>query len=285
MARIDPRELGLKSDSFVAATPDVPQRLIANVEAREKEGKTTFCLTAPDPIIAYNFDMGLEGIAQHALKSGKRVVVAGVDQGRNRMPAYYFKHPKPKPGQSAYDAAIVKETAMQAGVLWGKFKKDYREGLESKAKTLVIDTGGAAFRLNKEARFGRTKRILPRDYDELYQEFLALVQEGYDFDKNVLWIHRLGEEYADHIDRNGNKDSVKTGRWVRKGAYKDMGYEVQANIRLEKTIDKKKETHFKATLVDCRLNRGMDGMEFEDEMCSFPYVAAAVFESEVEDWE
>ena len=280
-----PSDIGLRSSSFTMASPDIPQRLIANVEAREKEGKTTFCLTAPDPIIAYNFDMGLEGIAQHALKQGKKLIVAGVDQGKNRMPAYFFLKPKVAKGKTEFDPDIVRETAKRAREVWGKFKADYREGLESDAQTLVIDTGGAAFNMNKYARFGKLKRVLPRDYDELYQEFQAIIQEAYDFDKNVLWIHRLGEEYADRINHKGDKESVKTGRWVRKPAYRDVGYEMQANIRLEKTVDKKKNVHFKATIIDCRLNRGLDGTELADDYCSFPYVAASVFGTDVEEWE
>jgi len=282
--RGDLGDLGLRSESFSYASSEVPQRLIANIEAREKEGKSTFALTAPDPIVVYNFDLGLEGIVQHAKKKGQTIIVAGVDQGRQRMPAYFFVRPKPAKGQSLYDAAIVKETAKRAREVWQKYRTDFREGLESKARSLVVDTGGQCFQLAKFARFGRLKRVLPRDHDELYQEFQQLMQEAYDYDKNVLWIHRLGEEWTDRINMKGEKESVKTGRWIRKPAYRDVGFEVQANVRLEKYLDKKKQAHFKATVTDCRLNQGMDGLELEDDLCSFPYLAAAIFEGEPEEW-
>lgn len=280
-----PTDIGLKSTSFGAAVPDVPERIIANVEAREKEGKTTFCLTAPSPIVVFNFDLGLEGVAQHAIKKGKKVIVAGVDQGKHRMPAYFFQKPVLAKGQSLYDQGVVQETANRARVVWGKFKEDFEEALGSKARSLVIDTGGAAFQLAKYARFGKLKRVLPRDHDELYMEFQRLMQMPMNHDKNVLWIHRLGEEWTDIVNSKGEKESVKTGRWTRKSAYRDVGYEVQMNIRLEKYLDKKKKAHYKATVMDSRIGDELDGTELEDEMCAFPFVASLVFGSDPSEWE
>lgn len=279
-----PRDIGLLSPHFAPAVEDITPRMILNLEALEKCGKSTFALTAPGPIVVFNLDRGLEGIAQHAIKQGKRVIVAGVDQGRGKMPAYYFAKPKLEAGKNRNDAGYVQETAKRARIVWRQFKEDYEEALGSKARTLVVDTGTGAYELARYAAFGKLTQVLPIHYGPLKAEFQGLIHRGYDFDKNVIWIHRLKPEWTDTITQKGEKASVKTGRLERAG-YSDMGFEVQANVRLEKYLDKKKGVHFKATVLDCRLNQGLDGLELEDEMCSFPFLAATVFENDPDEWE
>lgn len=284
MKRIEPTDIGLRSPHFASAVPDVTRRIIVNVEALEKCGKTTFALTAPDPIVVFNLDRGLEGIAQHALKVGKKVIVAGLDQGKNRMPAYYFAKPKPAPGKGTKDLSYTQAVADRAREVWKQLKDDYEEALQSKARTLVMDTGTGCYELARYAAFGKLTQVKPHHYGPLKQEFQGLVHRAYDFDKNVIWIHRLKPEWVDRIGKDGEKESAKSGRLERAG-YSDMGFEVQANVRLSKESDKKKGTHFKATILDCRLNQGLDGEELEDEMCNFPFMASMVFGDDPSDWE
>jgi len=284
MSKFQPKDIGLVSGHYVEADPYITPRLIINVEALEKCGKTTFALTAPDPIVAFNLDRGLEGIAQHALKKKKRLVVVGMDRGKGKMPAYYFAKPKLAPKQSTKDAAYIQATANAARKVWKQFKDDYEETLQSEARTLVIDTGTGAYELARYAAFGKLTQVLPVHYGQVKLEFQGLIQRAYDFDKNVIWIHRLKPEWADTFNNKGEKVSGKTGRLERAG-YADMGFEVQANVRLGKTVDKHKKAHFSAQILDCRLSQGLDGLELEGEMCSFPFLAATIFENEPEDWE
>lgn len=281
---INPQDIGLSSPHFAPAVPDITPRIILNLEALEKCGKTTFALTAPDPIVVFNLDRGLEGVAQHALAVGKKVVVAGLSQGPGKMPAYYFAKPKLAPGKSAKDMSYTQAVADRAREVWRQFREDYEEALGSKARTLVIDTGTGCWELARYAAFGKLTQVKPHHYGPLKQEFQGIVHRGYDFDKNVIWIHRLKPEWADVISASGEKESVKTSRFERAG-YSDMGFEVQANVRLEKTVDKKKGVHFKATILDCRLNQGLDGVELEDEFSTFPYLASTVFGNDVDEWE
>jgi hypothetical protein len=52
----------LKSLGFSDAVVETPYRLIASVSGKEKTGKTHFALTAPEPIIFFNIDVGTEGV-------------------------------------------------------------------------------------------------------------------------------------------------------------------------------------------------------------------------------
>lgn len=286
MKRIAPRELGLLSDHYSGDDLGLVPRLIANVEGLEKTGKDTLAFTAPDPIVVFNLDRGLEGPLQRARKKGKKIIVAGVKDKKSgdKLPAYYFTKPRLEAGKSTQDASYIQATANSARPVWRQFKDDYEEALHSKVRTLVIDTGNAAWELARFARFGKLKQVMPLNYVEVNLEFQGLIQRAYDFDKNVIWLHRLKPEWADKIDAKGNKMSVKTERYERQG-YRDMGFEVHANIRLEKVVDKKKAVHFKAQIIDCRLNQGLDGLELEDDQCSFPYLASTIFENDVEEWE
>jgi hypothetical protein len=277
-------ELGLLSGHYAGDDVGIERRIIANIEGLEKTGKDTIALTGPDPIVLFNLDRGCDGPLQRARKKGKKIIVAGIDRGPGKLPAYYFTKPKLAPGKSAQEMSYIQATAEAARKVWRQFKDDYLEALDSKVRTLVIDTGTAAWELIRFARFGKLKQILPLNYSEVNQEFQSLIQRAYDFDKNVIWLHRIKPEWADTFDKKGNKVSVKTGRFERSG-YRDMGFEVQTNVRLEKWTDKKGRVHFKAQILDCRLNQGLDGLELEDEMCSFPFLAATVFENDPDEWE
>lgn len=279
-----PQDIGLNSPHFANASAEITPRIIANIEALEKSGKTTFCLTAPDPIVVFNLDRGLEGIAQHAIAAGKRIIVAGLDQGKGKMPAYYFAKPKLAVGKSQKDIGYTQQVADRAREVWRQYKEDYEEALNSKARTLVMDTGSGAYELARYAAFGKLTQVKPHHYGPLKQEFQGLIHRAYDFDKNVLWIHRLKPEWADTVSADGTKESVKTNRLERAG-YSDMGFEVQANVRLGKEVDKKRKVHFKATILDCRLNQGLDGEELVDEMCTFPFFASLVFGNDPSEWE
>lgn len=288
-----PSDLGLSGDGFVTATDDIAQRLIANVEALEKAGKTYWCLTTPDPIVLMNFDRGTDGTLQQALKKGKHVVVSGMpqseeDRRHHRLPSYSFAKPLLAKGQSTKDQSYAQGVAERARVAWRKFKEDYEQALASKAKTIVIDTGTGAYELARYAAFGKLTQVMPIMYSQVKLEFQGLIHRAYDTDKNVFWIHRLKPEWADAIDQKGNKNSVKTGRLERAG-YSDMGFEVQANIRLDKYIGKlgkdKGKIHYRTTVLDCRLNSSVEGTTLEDEFSSFPFLAASIFENDPDDWE
>lgn len=96
ISTVTARELGLKSDSFTTDIHERPMsRVIANVEAKQKAGKTHFCLTAPDPIVFFNFDQGLEGVIEPFKKAGKTIVVAGMKRSGNGTiyPSYHFARP------------------------------------------------------------------------------------------------------------------------------------------------------------------------------------------------
>ena len=289
MKALKPSDIGLKSPGFAVADSHVEHRIIANVEALEKQGKTFWCLTAQSPIVHLNLDRGTDGVIQKAMQLGKQIFVAGMpltdeDRRRHRLPSYSFHKPLLKPGQSTKDTSYVTSVAERARACWKKFKEDYEEALDSEVRTIVIDTGTGSYELARYAAFGKLTQVMPLEYARVNGEFQGLIHRGYDSDKNILWIHRLKPEWAEERDGKGNLKSGKTGRLERAG-YRDMGFEVQMNLRLAKERDKQGRFHYTTTVLDCRLNSEIDGLVLKDEMSSFQFLAASVFENDPEEWE
>jgi len=281
---VRPKDLGLRSDSFTLDGAGSKRRVIANVEALSKVGKTDFCLRyTPDPIVVFNFDQGLEGVIEKHRARGKRIIIAGVPKSNIRAgyPSYHFAKPVPKSGEMRSSSGRLDYMARvqaQAMPIWERFMSDLREFYESDARTGVIDTGKAAYALGKFAYIGMDTGKRPKD-DPFGQKsgnlnalFQGLITDGYNYDKNVLWIHRLKEKWID------NKPS---GKYITSG-YGEINYEVELTIRLKRNRKGKRVVEVR----DCRLDEAMNGEEFEgDDLVRFPAIMALVTGTDEEAWE
>lgn len=281
-----PRDLGLRSSSFVAAD-DLPTtitpRVIANIEAAQKRGKTDFCLRdTPDPIVIFNLDQGLEGVVEKFLKKGRNIIVAGMPgtggrdpkTGKKRFPHYHFGRPVPDPGQVRKADAYLQRVSKQALPIWEQFIRDYMEALHSNARTLVIDTATALFSLAKFAYVGMDKYTTADDpYGQksggMKSLFQGLVADGLDYDKNVLWISRIKEEW---------KGGQPSGKFTNDG-YTQLRYEVQTTIRLDV-----KRGESVAEVLDCRIDRKMNGEMWEGDEVSFRTIMAEICGNDPEEW-
>lgn len=290
MRRRSGLDLGLDSPSFISDIPDISPRIIMNVEALEKCGKTTWGLSAPGPIVLFNIDRGLEGVVQRFRDEGKKIIVAGMlgTAKGGRLPHYGFVKPERRKGEGAKQASYTQRVADANRPIWRQFVKDYLEALQSKVRTLVIDTGTELWLLARYAFWGAASPPGAKLTGTIKEEFSSLVTMAEEYDKNVIWLHRLRPEYADVINKQtGVKEAIKTGRMERYG-HSEMGFDVQTNVRLTKERVGKKNrarTVYRATVLDCRLNAMLEGMELEDDECSFPWFASAVFGTDVEEWE
>lgn len=278
-----PRDLGLKSDSFHSDWPrKLSHRAIVNVEGGPKNGKTHFALTAPGPIVYFNFDLGCEGIIHKAAKT-KEIIVAGLHRKNSNeiFPSYHFAKPVPGSSESRRDNGYLDRVKRNATPLWEKFVADYREALESKARTLIIDTGGAAYALAKLAFHGMD-RGKPAPADDPYGQksgdmkslFQGLMNDGLNYDKNVLWLHRLKEKW---------ESNKPTGVFVPDG-HNQAQYEVQLSIRLTRKKSRDGSQEFTATVGDCRVAAWMNGEKFVGKDCDFAVVMSEVFGTDEEEW-
>lgn len=281
-----PKDIGLRSNSFSLANLDgLKRRVIANVEGGPKVGKTDFCLRhSPDPIVIFNFDQGLEWVVEKIRReTGKMIFVAGVPGSEQKgYRSYHFARPVPQEGEKRKDRPYLTRVSAQASPIWERFISDLDEFYHSGARTGVVDTGKAAFALGKFAYLGMD--VVKVGADDPYGQksgnlnavFQGLITDGYNYDKNMLWVHRIKEEWV------GGEPS---GKWKTAG-YNEVNYEVQLTIRLNKRPPKKRgeEVVRTAEIRDCRIDENMNGEVFEGRMVEFPTIMGLVTGTDEEEW-
>jgi hypothetical protein len=275
-----PRDLGLKSDSFHAGFDDrITKRVIAVVEGDQKTGKNHFCFTAPGPIVLFNFDCGVDGVIE-PFTGKKDIIVAGVPGSGQKYPSYRFARPVPQAGEGRKSEGYLERVKKLATPIWERFISDMDEFYRSDARTGIIDTGGAAFALARFAFHGMD-RGKPESKDDPYGQksgdmkalFQGLITDGYSYDKNVLWIHRLKEKWV------GNAPSGK----FEPDGYKQVPFEVQMSLRTEKRR-KDGENEFGVEITECRIDQSMEKEVFFGKECRFSFVMASVFGGDEDEW-
>ncbi len=244
---------------FERANEPAKRRLIMSLDGKEKSGKSDFALRdTPAPIAVINTDVGLEGVIQK-FQDDKEI--------------YRSDHILNFPLGGAPE-----KIAAMANVVWAKAKKDYFGALEnSEIRTLVVDTATELWELLRLARFGKLTQVMPHHYGPVNAEFRNLIDRAYDYDTNVILIHKLKKEYIQGKDGKGSP----TGKWERAG-FGDTGYRVQINAR---TWREKEDGEFHLLIEDCRQNPDLFNEDFTAPMNSFTFLASVVFpDTAPEDW-
>lgn len=282
MKPFTPRDLGLRSDSFVTAeSTELTNRIIASIEGPQGTGKDHFALTGPGPITLFNFDCGIEGVVERFVRKGKRIIIAGdpkLKRAGAKYASYHFARPIPIRGESRKSEAYLERVKGLAYPIWERFISDLNEFYNSDARTGIIDTGGAAYALARFAFHGMDKGR-PSAKDDPYGQksgdmkaiFQGLITDGYNYNKNMLWLHRVKEEW---------KSNQPTGKLISDG-YNQTPYEVQVVLRTKKST----KGVFSVEVMKCRPDTTMEGEEFEGKQCNFATVMSAVTGTDIEDWE
>jgi len=230
---------------YSRATKSKIKRIIANVQGKEKRGKTHFALTAPGPIALIDMDIGLEGVVDKFIGE-KEIVVAGFNYRNVKDPKEWEE-------------------------MNNRMKKAFTDALKSKeVRTVVMDTATEAWELMRMANFGKLSEVKPHHYGPVNAEFRDLIRKAYESDKNVLLIHKVKKEYV---------NDKSTGEYERAG-FGDAGYLMQLNVEMWK-----KDGTFGLTVLDCRQLKEVEGLELIEPMSNFPFLATQVFDGTAEeDW-
>lgn len=233
----------------------VKHRLVVCAYAREKQGKTHFSLTAPDPIAYFGLDIGHEGVVQ---KFTKDKTIYTPDEGI-KLPTVV---------EMATDGPKIDVQA-----IWDKYKKATIAAFQSpEIRTVVWDTATEAWELLRLARFGRLTQVMPVQYGPVNAEMRGLLRIAFDSSKNFILLHKMKAEYI---------NDKRTGGWEVAG-FSDAKYIAQCNVEL---FHDKDTGEFGMRVDSCRQNMGVSGEEFRDSMCSFPFLASMVFGTGTEEWE
>lgn len=247
-----------------------PSRLVVNVVAMDKAGKTRLALTAPGPICLFNFNRGLEGVVEE-FAAEKIIAVAN------------YRVPKSERNAQA-----------MAEGFWDQFCADFLFFLDGEHKevgafkTGVIDTGTETWEMIRLARMGRLEGAgKARNYGPVNVEYCDLLNRIYDTQKNLIIIHKMKAEYI---------ADVRTGKMEAAG-YNDMRSLVQVNVDLwhwderealaaSRESGEEEEAGFHLKVRNCRQNFQAVGVVLVNEMITFANLGMLVFpESEPEEWE
>ncbi len=247
---------------FIEAPTIQNRGFVAVVTGNWKTGKTHLSLTAPAPIAYINHDCGQRGVIEKAARE-KKIVYVEFDY---------------------HDSTDINEHK----AMWEKSKRAFIDALESPhIRTVVQDTSTEAFELIRMARFGKLNKVamdggkaVPYPWGEVNAEFRDLVRRALKTDKVVILTHRTKKEYV---------DNEETGKRIRSG-YGDMDFVSDVNIETWKRIERDEDGEitgrkFGMTVLDCRLNRDIEGMELEEPISSIPMLATQIFpDTEIEEW-
>lgn len=224
-------------------------RIIMSISALEKQGKTHFSLTAPAPSVIFSTDIGEEGVVhKFGDKDINIIEIANFEEGN--------------------DVAAEKE--------WDRYLDTYNAFLNDKdTRTIIIDTATEIWELIRLARFGRLTQVMPYQYGPVNKEFRSMIRKAYDFDKNVVFLHKMRPQYV---------NDKWNGEYERSG-FNTMGFLVQVNAQMYR-YSQEDGGEFVLWVKDCRQNPDMADMELEGDMCNFPTMASMVLpEVDPEVWE
>ena len=231
-----------------AGSTEYIRRLIISVDGHEKQGKSHFALTAPQPIALFDVDTGLEGVVE------KFDHTKGIFQNTYR-----------------YRSGLQQ---IEYEKLWDDFVKAHEDVLNIEGvRTIVWDTASELWELIRLARFGKLTQVKPFHYGPVNAEFRELVRKVYDTDKNMILVHKRRKKYVDDMWKGG----------YERAGFTDMGFLVQANTTIFRDPDSKE---FTLHVTDCRQNMEIADTDLAGVMCSFQFLAVSAFPTtQLEEWE
>lgn len=234
------------------------KRMVVRIGALDKNGKSTWALTAPPPI-AY---LDLNNRAEHVLD---RFVGRGI---------YHYKFDTLRAsGQDDYRK------------LWEKYQLDFDDAIASDARSLVIDTDNDLWELRRLAQWGRESSV-PDQYGALNKDFRNMYDTLLSTDKNLVVVSEKRKKYITKQvkTKTGFREAGEWDGAYEFGGWSGTGFKVQLNTEIEYRL---KERQFVLTVVNCGLiNPFIAGDQYVGALCNFPFLAADVFPGTdiVEDW-
>lgn len=240
----------LRKQGFISADErEVQPRIILSIEGLEKQGKTHFALTAPGPIAMFSTDIGEEGVVS---KFGdKDIWVMSIDR-------------------------VDDDSAEEAPKEYARFKKAYVDLLRGKdVRTVILDTATEIWEILRMARFGRMTQVMPYQYGPVNAEYRALIRMAYDYNKNLILLHKMKPKYV---------NDKRTAEYERSG-FGDTGFLTQVNAWIYR-YSPEDGGEFVIYIKDCRQNPDLAGEELVGEVCTFPFLASLVLPNmDIINWE
>lgn len=229
------------------------RRLIIRIGGHEKNGRTTFGLTAPGPLAFFN----LNNRAEHVL-----------DKFVKEKEIWEYRY--------NLRIAVNKEHWKEQ---WDKFQDNFYSAVSHPdIRSLVIDTETDVWEIRRLAEFGRESNI-PTKYVPLNKDMRNIFEAINESDKNLVVISEMKKQYSSYIDHNGKEIATWDGKTYAMAGWNNVGYKVQVNLEAGfNMVDKKPE--FTATVINCGLDPSLTNYTYAGDECNFTTLAKDIFD----DW-
>lgn len=269
-------------------------RLVIRAAGHTDNGKTTFALTAPKPMVFLDIDKGAkEGPIDTFLRGEMVDPITGAAFGMEG-----FQH-----GVFSLDEEDLKKAFEEFEAAW------YQGCDDPSVRTIVSDTWSEFRKLGKLGLLGRGQ-VPPIAYQTLNERMAAMADHLMNTrGKNAVLLCRLKKVYVQSRDpatgKPSNKvtDSFWNGEWEPDGG-DDLGYTVHADLRMEReygelvgpdgkvvkesgraVMEDRPTGAFYFRVQKCRQRSALDGQIFKQPMNTFTDFAMSVFpNTTVEDW-
>ena len=261
----------LQKLGFAAPSLDPVYRVIMATSGREKSGKTNFAFTQPGPIGCISLDTGTKGVVEKFVRGGK-VIYLKEHQSTSRM------------------VNSSKSIKTDAEKVWNEVEQEFVSMLRSPSiRSIVMDTASEAYDLLKLARFGKLTQVMPHHYGPVNDEFQDWIRMAFEYDKNVVLLHKVKKEYVSKSGKKTKsddmKDSVWSGEYERAG-YNGMGFLVEVNAEHYRDHETR---NFCMRLVDSRINglKVFNEEIVDSDMVDFATIASTFLfpETDIEFWQ
>ena len=243
---------------FIRAGIEIRPRLIVCTQALPKSGKTHWYLTGPAPIAIIDIDDGVHR-AIKGFQKEKEIYVARYRKEYSEL------------RMNGDSAKAVMEAASEQ---LEKMRSDYIQALRE-ARTVAVDGGSELYETVRLACFGRTEKVMGREYGPVNREMKLWLDLARNSDANVIFTHRLREKYVN----DKKTDQLEAEGW------KKFPYECDMVIQQWVEENEPIPNRYHATVLSCGMNPELDGQDFSGETADFATIAQLVFpESSEEDW-
>ncbi len=226
----------LKSLGFLDEPVETPRRLVCAIEGGWLTGKTHFSLTAVEPIIFFDVDIGTEGVVNKFQALGKKIFI------------YRVRVPK----ISTQDAYTV---------LWTETKARIQLAYSLSEGTVVWDTESEINELARLSHFGKLTQVQPFHYAQVNRELGDVLNWAYDSKMSSIFIRKMKPKWVN----NARTNEMEGSGWG------DMEYKCQVNLTMYRE-DGEGGPAFSILIKKCRSNPDITGTVLRQPMNTFPFL-------------
>ena len=238
---------GSPSTDWEEVGADITQECVfMDIMGLEGSGKTRLALSAPGPVALIDGAEKTGGVMNRVVAETGKVI--------RRHKYIYTLTDKKEEDRERAEAVLV------------ELISKYRDAMNGWARSVVFDTGNRLWELVRLSHHG-VLRPKGNRMDALYgppnAEIRGLLADEFRAQNrtNVITIHQMGDKYIDKMV-NGTMTSMKTGKYERKGGFKEIPFIADIVVECVRTPT----GGFAAIVRKGWVNPGIEGIEADEEM-------------------